>query len=440
MPTVRHPSGLLTMGGVSLEDATGQVGTPVYVYDIDAIAAEARDLRRAFDGSSHLVAYAVKANSAGPIVRALAREGCGADVVSGGELAVTLACGIPAERTVYSGVAKRDAEIDAAIECGPNGIAAIQMESVEEIVRVAARAKALGRKARVSLRINPSIDLKDLTHSHIATGHDAAKFGVPRVDVARAVELVGQFPELDLVGVAAHVGSQFGSVRPYVESAKVVFEVARDIRASGRHRLAFIDTGGGFGIDYRAGPLGEDGPAATESRQPRPSDFVRAVRAEQRTSGLQDLALYVEPGRSLVAAHGVLVGGVLQTKVSAAGRWLLIDAGMNDLLRPALYQAHHRVVPMRVTPGAPQLSWRVVGPVCESSDDFGVHILPANPGAAVVILDAGAYGYTMASTYNGRPLPAEVFLSGGRVVGLTPRGSIEEWARDRAAAGMPKGA
>jgi diaminopimelate decarboxylase len=436
MSLTRDASGLLRLGGGDLADLVSRVGTPSYVYDIDAIAAEARALRSAFDDAVHLVAYAVKANSAGPIVRALAAEGCGADVVSGAELLVALACGIPPDHIVFSGVAKTDDEIDRALACGAHGIAALQLESVEEVGRIDARARAVGRTARVSIRVNPSVDLKGVTHAHIATGHDAAKFGVARGDVARAAELVHHTPNLVLVGLATHLGSQFRTVSPYVEAVQVLFEMARTLRADGRARaLSFVDTGGGFGIDYGAPAPNRDGSSVTTvATPPRPADFVRAARREQVRFGLDDLALYVEPGRSMVAPHGVLLARVIQTKVTAAARWLMIDAGMNDLVRPALYQAWHRIVPIRGEVDAvTAIPWQVVGPVCESSDDFGRHMLPPEPPQAVAILDAGAYGYTMASSYNGRQLPIEVFAASGRVVGCTTRRSIESWAAERTA-------
>jgi diaminopimelate decarboxylase len=416
----RNAAGQLSLGGVTLEDLARdpRIGTPAYVYDLDAIAREARDLQAAFEGAPHLVAYAVKANTAGSIVRAIAGEGCGADVVSGAELAVALGCGIPPDSIVYSGVAKTDEELDAAIGCGPEGIAAVQAESLEELARIAARARALGRRARVSLRVNPEVDRDAIdTHAHIATGHDEAKFGLPREQLPDALALFAKETALSFVGVAVHVGSQLTSTEGYVAAARTLFQLARELRPE-HPSIRYVDTGGGFGIDYGTGcPV-------------CPADFVRAARAEQRAAGLEDLALFVEPGRSLVAAHGVLLATVIQTKVTRARRWLLIDAGMNDLIRPALYQAVHRVVPLGPESGA-TASWRVVGPVCESSDDFGHHRLPERAPERVAILDAGAYGFTMASRYNGRPAPAEVFLSGGKIASIEPRGAASDWVRDR---------
>jgi diaminopimelate decarboxylase len=419
MPVVRRPDGVLELGGVSLAEIARDVGSPTYVYDLDAIAAEARELRSSFDGAPHLIAYAVKANSAGAIVRALAAEGCGADVVSGAELLLARRCGIAPDRIVYSGVAKTDDELDQAIGAGDHGIGSIQVESVEEVPRIAARASAAGRVARVSLRLNPGVDEDDLdTHSYIATGHDDAKFGVALATVSDALTELSRATSLRLVGLTAHAGSQFTATDAYLASARVLFGVAKDVR--GRFPLAFVDAGGGFGIDYGDGC------------DVRPADFIRAARALQAEHGLSDLALYCEPGRSLVGAHGVLVARVIQRKVTPERQWTMIDAGMNDLMRPALYQARHRVVPVAAPSGALVAS-RVVGPVCESSDDFGIHELPEGPMPYVALLDAGAYGYSMASRYNGRPLPAEVFVRGSAVVHVHPRKPVDDWVTDRLA-------
>jgi diaminopimelate decarboxylase len=420
MATSRRSDGVLVLGGMSLADIARdpKLGTPAYVYDLDAIASEARDLRAGFDGTRHLVAYAVKANSAGPIIKTLASEGCGADVVSGAELTLALRCGVSPDRIVFSGVAKTDGELDLAIGTGDTGIGAIQVESVEEIPRIAARAAAAGRVVSVSLRINPAVDVQALdTHSYIATGHDEAKFGLPLASVPDALGLLEKSSQLRLVGVGAHVGSQLTATEGYLASAKALFAFARDVRA--RFDLAFVDGGGGFGIDY-----GEGCPV-------RPADFVRATRKLQKDAGLEDLAIYCEPGRSLVGAHGVLLARVIQRKIAEPRRWTMIDAGMNDLMRPALYQARHRIVPVASDAAASVRPYRVVGPVCESSDDFGVHDLPDGELREVAILDAGAYGFSMASRYNGRALPAEVFLRGGTIASATPRSLPEEWVQDR---------
>lgn len=430
MSATRNTSGVLTLGGVALPELARdpRIGTPAYVYYLDAMALAARALIAAFEGTPHLVAYAVKANSAGDVIRALAAEGCGADVVSGGELLLARRCGIPARKILFSGVAKRDDEIDLAIG---EDIGALQVESVEELARIAARAKALGRRARVSLRVNPGVDADALdTHSYIATGHDEAKFGVALSSIGEAITILVDAPEVLLVGVGAHVGSQFTKTDAYLTSAGALFGVAKELRS--RFALEYVDTGGGFGVDYG------DGCEAS------PADFVTATRALKTANGLDDLALYCEPGRSLVATFGVLLASVIQRKVVTSSehaeqtarvrRWTMIDAGMNDLLRPALYQARHRIVPLVAT-DAPSFPHRVVGPVCESSDDFGIHDLPDDgPDAPreVAILDAGAYGYSMASRYNGRALPTEVFLRGGAIANIRARKPPTDWVDDRA--------
>ncbi|WXB12986.1 diaminopimelate decarboxylase [Pendulispora albinea] len=411
---------------------SGTLRTPSYVYDLDAIAAEARELHQGFGSEAHLVAFAVKANSAGPVVRTLAAEGCGADVVSGAELDVAIACGVAPSSIVYNGVAKRDDEIDKALGVG---ILAIQIESVEEIGRVAARARALGldRRAQISLRINPAVDFDALeTHANIATGHDEAKFGIAQEDLPRALEIIRGAPEVRLVGLGHHIGSQIPTVQAYRTAARTLFSLAAAFAGNGslRDKLLFLDTGGGFGIDYGAG------------RPPRPREFVQAALEERKLCELADIPLLVEPGRSLVGSHGMLISRVVQAKSSSVRgttrRWLMIDAGMNDLIRPALYQARHRVVPLDTNGASADFTatlWRVVGPVCESSDDFGVHALPDTAPTYVALLDAGAYGFTMSNQYNGRALPDEVFLRGGQVVAVSRAKSQDDWVADRIAIG-----
>jgi diaminopimelate decarboxylase len=421
--------GELYLGGVSLSflarDRTDhRLATPAYVYSLDAIAEGARELVGAFDRTPHLVAYALKANSAAPVVRALAAAGCGADVVSGAELALALKCGIDARSIVFSGVAKLDDEIDAALNAGGDGIASVQMESVEEIARVAARVRNLGGdlRARVSFRINPGLDKGELgTHDGVATGHDEAKFGIALADLAAAREAVAREPRLSLVGIASHVGSQLTSVEPYAHAARHLFALAKSLRPSSPD-LRFVDCGGGFGVDYG------------EGCDVRPADFVRAALAARKDAGLEDLHLYIEPGRSLVAAHGVLLATTIQEKRGSAGRtpWLFIDAGMNDLVRPAMYGSRHRIVALEDDGTTARGMYKVAGPVCESSDDFGLHELPQIAPKNVAILDAGAYGFTMASEYNGRALPAEIFLRSGTIVQRKARAATAAWVDGRA--------
>lgn len=420
MATKRDAAGQLMLGGLRLAAIceAGDCPTPFYIYDVDGIVAEAKAMHDAFDGAPHVVAYAVKANTSGTIVRALAEAGCGADVVSGAELEVALACGIAPSKIVYSGVAKKDAEIDLAISCKNEGICAIQIESVEEISRVDARARASGKRARVSLRFNPELDEID-THAHISTGHDEAKFGVAAADVPRAIEQFRSAKNIDLVGLTTHVGSQFTTTDEYLRSARALFGLARNMCNMHALKPEFLDVGGGFGVDY-----GTDGVTP-------PADFIRAARKAQSELGFGDVPLFIEPGRSVVAAHGVVVASVIQSKVTNARRWLMIDAGMNDLIRPALYQARHRIVDVSTPVSKTDIQWRVVGPVCESSDDFGSHELPEKQPDRVAILDAGAYGFTMASQYNGRSLAAEIFLRSRAIAHVRPASTTAAWVKAR---------
>jgi diaminopimelate decarboxylase len=433
---IRDARGAAMMNGQRLEDVLRTASaksyesvrtehpprTPAYVYDLDAMVEAAHSLIAGFEGAPHLVAYAVKANTAGPIIKALNRAGCGAEVVSGSELMVALGCGISAESILFSGVAKTNAEIDQAIGAGDRGILALQIESVEEVPRVVARARALGRKVRVSIRVNPDI-IAD-THAHVATGHDEAKFGVAIEDLEVAYAAIDAAPDaIELVGLGCHIGSQLTKTDDYVASAEAVLDLVA--RRNKTRPLAFVDFGGGFGVDYGTGC-----PA-------KPADFARTVKQQVARNGFGALRIVVEPGRCLVAAFGVLCASVVMTKASRSKgitrRWMMIDAGMNDLVRPAMYGAKHRIEPIDALPPAEGtgVPMRVVGPVCESSDDFGEHPFSEPIPHAVVIRDAGAYGFVMASEYNGRGLPAEIFLSGGKVAVVNESRSREAWAASR---------
>ena len=418
MPLSRDDRGDALLGGVSLASVLerADVTTPFYAYDVDGIVLSARQLSAAFAPHDALVCYAVKANTAGRIVRRLAAEGVGADVVSGGELAVALGAGVPASRVVWSGVAKTDDELDRALSAS---LLSVHVESIEELARLSARARASGRTARVSLRLNPGVEAD--THAHIATGHDEAKFGIPMADLGAALD-AARAPGLSLVGVSSHVGSQMTTTDAYVDAARGLAAAARTAIAGGAP-LELIDLGGGMGIDYG------DGCAAA------PADFARAGAKVVRDAGLTHLRILCEPGRALVGAHGVLVARVIQTKrwrrPDTVG-WTFLDAGMNDLVRPAMYGARHRIEPLGAA-SSKLARWRVAGPVCESSDDFGTFDLPDPPPPAVVIRDAGAYGFAMASQYNGRALSTEVFIEDGAVSSVAPGTSVDAWIAARLA-------
>ncbi len=408
----RDSEGRATLGSRALPDLLSEAGveTPAYIYDLSGMQAQVRAIESAFGDYPHLIAYAVKANSAASVVRAITEAGAGVDAVSGGELLLARRVGVKPRKIVLSGVAKKSEEIDLAIS---EDILAIQAESVGELQRISQRARDLGRVARVSLRINPAVEID--SHSHIATGHDKAKFGVAVRDLPEALTLLSKDPQLTLVGVSTHVGSMLKTPESYLKSALVVCQTAKEARAQGM-RLEYVDFGGGFGIDYGSSPA-----------RP-PEEFAQAALGLLREQGLGDLMLVVEPGRCLVGPFGVLVAGVVQEKTSGERRWLMIDAGMNDLLRPALYQARHRIEPVERQPG--ELVHRVVGPVCESTDDFGDHALGEVP-RQVVIRDTGAYCFVMASEYNGRPLPAELFVKDGKLVHVSASPGLEAWLASR---------
>ncbi|HEY6077165.1 MAG TPA: diaminopimelate decarboxylase [Polyangiaceae bacterium] len=392
-----------------------EVALPAYVYDVDGMTETLRSLRHAFGDAPHLVAYAIKANSAGTVVRAFAAEGAGVDAVSAAEVELALGCGVPAQQIVMSGVAKTDAEIDFALA---QRILAIQAESVEELVRVLARAQATGLRADVSLRLNPGIEID--THSHIATGHDEAKFGISEGDLSAAYAVIdGSAGRLSQVGISVHLGSMMTATEAYSRSARKLCSLALERRQQ-ISSLRYVDFGGGFGVDYGGAPSVE------------PSEFAHACVRTLRDAGLSDLTILVEPGRSLVAPFGVLVASIVQTKRSGERRWVMLDAGMNDLLRPALYGAKHRIELLEQSPQQPE--WRVVGPVCESSDDFGSHALGPEPHGLVAIRDAGAYGFVMASEYNGRALPSEVFVRGGKVSAVSRSPGPKAWLARRLSA------
>lgn len=410
----RNEQGLATFGGRSLAELLqeAKTTTPAYFYDLSAMVDRAASISEAFGSAPHLIAYAIKANSAGSVVRAITGTGAGVDAVSGGELLLARAVGVPSRKIVLSGVAKRDDEVDLAIQ---EDILALQTESVQELFRVAERARRLSKVARVSIRINPSVKID--SHSHIATGHDAAKFGISRGNLGDALSFIQERQDaLQLVGLSTHVGSMLKATDAYVQAGRVVCESAKVALQAG-HPLEFADFGGGFGIDYGDGPS-----------QP-PADFARAALQMLRQEGLSELTLVVEPGRCLVGSFGVLIAKVLQQKLSGERRWLMIDAGMNDLLRPALYQARHRIEDLMRPPGNQR--YRVVGPVCESTDDFGEHDFSEDLPDFVALRDAGAYGFTMASEYNARPLAAEVFVENGAVVHVNPSPGVQSWINAR---------
>ena len=404
---LRLVRGVLHVEDVPLPAIATAAGTPTYIYSSEHIAARHDELARACADHPTLLCYAVKANSSQAVLRTLARRGAGADIVSGGELARALAAGIPAAKIVFSGVGKLDAELDAAISAG---VRAINVESAEELERVAARARAAGRVAAITLRVNPDIDPD--THPYLATGLRESKFGVAMADAEELALRACGLSGLRLVGLSCHIGSQIAEAAPFLASAGRLRALVLRLRGHGVG-LQHIDLGGGLGIAYAGGDPTLDVPA-----------FGAAVTAAARDLALD---LVLEPGRFLVGNAGVLLTRVIGRKRGEARNFVIVDAAMNDLIRPALYGALHPVVPVdAAAAGRPPLRADVVGPVCESGDFLALdRLVPwPEPGELLAVLGAGAYGMTMASTYNSRPLPAEVLVRGADFAVTRPRGTI----------------
>jgi diaminopimelate decarboxylase len=375
-------------------DVARAIGTPFYAYDADVFRARIARFRAALGDAPHLVCYALKANDALALVRIAAEEGLGADIVSGGELAQALRAGVPADRIVFSGVGKRREEIRAALAAR---VRALNVESLGELEVVAEEAVAVAVVAPVSVRLNPDVEAD--THSYVATGTAESKFGVGREEARAAYARAAADPALDPVGISFHVGSQLLDTAPVLAAAERAAALWRELAADGI-RLRELDVGGGLGIAYEGGEDADvDGYAAA----------LTALASELGAS------LVLEPGRWLVGPAGTFVTRVLYVKEAGGRRIAVCDGGMNDLIRPALYGARHPVALVGDAAGRPRGEVDVVGPVCESGDFFalGVELPLPEPGDLVAIGQAGAYGRVMSSTYNARPLCAEVLLEGG---------------------------
>jgi diaminopimelate decarboxylase len=414
----RDPAHALCVEGVSLAALADDVGTPAWVYSGAAIDAAYARIDASLAGLPHLVAYAVKANANLAVLARLARLGAGCDIVSGGELARALRAGVPAARIVFSGVGKRADELDAALGVG---IRSVHVESAEELALVEARAAALGLRAPIALRLNPDVDPE--THPYIATGLHDTKFGL-EFDAARALlPRILATPHLELEGVACHIGSQLPSAAPLAEAVERVARFARDCVDAGAP-LRSLDAGGGWPIAY-----GDEEEAADPWEA-----FGDAIRAGLTRGGADTLGLevLVEPGRALVGDAGLLLTHVLHVKQQPTRRFVIVDAAMSDLIRPALYDAHHAIVPVhdprgRGTPERVD----VVGPVCETGDFLaqGRALAPLREGDLVAIRGAGAYGMTMSSQYNARPRAPEVLVDGTTFRVVRARETIDDLMR-----------
>ncbi len=383
----------LYCGQTPLADIAARAGTPCYIYSADAIQARIRAYDQALEGLPHRVCYAVKANSNLAVLALAARAGTGFDIVSGGELYRVLKAGADPAAVVFSGVGKTAEEIEQALDAG---IHSFNCESEAELVLIDALAQRRGKKARVALRVNPDVDAA--THPYISTGLREHKFGIDMGEVEEVYRRAAGLRHLEVEGVSCHIGSQILDAGALMEALDRMLALAGRLRAQGLP-IRHLDLGGGLGVAY-----------TPEAESPDPSSFAASVRAKVEGHGL---TLLLEPGRSIVAEAGVLVTRVLYRKRSPSKEFIIVDAAMTDLIRPALYKAHHEIIPLRRTPlGTVRAD--VVGPVCETGDFLARDREVANvmPGDYLAVCTAGAYGFVAASNYNARPRACEVLVEG----------------------------
>jgi diaminopimelate decarboxylase len=391
---------------VGVAELAERYGTPLFVYSAATLRRHFHAFDSAFESIPHLTCYSAKSNSNLSVLRLLQQEGAGADIVSGGELQRALEAGIAPEKIVFSGVGKRVDEMDAALQAG---ILMFNVESEQELLALSQRALNLGTTAPVSLRINPDVDPE--THPYISTGLKKNKFGI---DIARAFDLYIQANELlglDPVGIDCHIGSQLTRISPFLDALERLKDLYRRLHGAGVN-IRYLDLGGGLGITYE------------EEEPPHPAQFGRAL-----TEALQDLdlTLILEPGRVISGNAGIMVTRTLYVKQSDAKTFFIVDAAMNDLIRPAFYQAYHRAAEVR-RGGRPQVRADVVGPICETGDFLAQdRLMPeVRPGELLAFFSAGAYGFAMSSQYNTRPRAAEVLVDGSEARLVRRRESVDE--------------
>ncbi|MFE0754969.1 diaminopimelate decarboxylase [Inquilinus sp. NPDC058860] len=408
MTAFAYRDGALFAEDVDLAAVAAEVGTPAYVYSTAALVANTLAYVDALAGLPIAVCFAAKANSNLAVLRTLVQQGAGIDVVSTGEMRRALAAGCPPDRIVFSGVGKTVEDLEAALLAG---IHQINVESLQELELLSQVAVRLRRDAVVAFRVNPDVDAK--THTKISTGRKGDKFGIELEDAAVAYERARALPGVQPVGIAAHIGSQLLDLSPYRDAYRRLAELVRDLRAAG-HVVERLDLGGGIGISYRGDPA------------PALADYARIVR---ETVGDLGCRLMCEPGRSICGDAGVLLSRVIFIKPGRTRNFVILDAAMNDLIRPAMYDAWHGIVPLRQpAEGAAEAEFDVVGPVCESSDTFAKarSLPPLAAGDLVAFTGAGAYGAVMASTYNTRPLVPEVLVDKDRFAIVRKRPTFEE--------------
>lgn len=400
-------AGALQLSGVSLAEIADRTGTPVFAYNADAVRSRYRTLDDALAPVAHRICFAVKANSNLAVLRIMRDLGAGADIVSSGEMARALAAGFSPDRIVFSGVGKTADELRQAVRIG---VGHLNVESREELELLGRLAESEGREVQVGIRVNPEVTTD--THPYISTGKTGIKFGVPSDQVVPAAEYIQRHPRLHLTALAMHLGSQLVDTEPFVEGIGRLLELLGRLKRLAITTLRVIDIGGGLGIRYAEEPSID------------PAEFAAAVLPLLAPTGL---TVYLEPGRFLVGSAGVLLTRVLYRKHSGGKEFVVVDAGMNDLVRPSHYQAYHEIVELQER-GRPATRADIVGPVCETGDFLALdRMLPGlAAGDALAVLGAGAYGFVMASNYNSRPRPAEVIVDEGRWWVARPREKVED--------------
>ncbi|MEL7099766.1 MAG: diaminopimelate decarboxylase [Pseudomonadota bacterium] len=405
-----YHNGVLHAEDVPLPEIAAAVGTPFYVYSTATLLRHFQVLDEALSWTDHLVCYAMKAASNQAILKTLAQAGAGMDVVSGGEYARAKAAGVPGDRIVFSGVGKTADEIRMALT---GGIRQFNVESEPEMQVLSAVATEMGKTAPITIRVNPDVDAK--THAKIATGKAENKFGIPISRAREVYALAASLPGLDVIGIDVHIGSQLTDLDPYELAYRKVAELTETLRADG-HNIRRLDLGGGLGIPY----------TRSNEAPPLPSDYGALV---QRTVGHLGCEIEIEPGRLIAGNAGLMVSRVIYVKSGEDREFLILDGAMNDLIRPAMYEAHHDIVPViEPEPGAEQTPYDIVGPVCESGDTFAkrrmMPVLQAD--ALVAFRSAGAYGAVMSSEYNTRPLIPEVLVHGDQYAVIRARPTFDE--------------
>ncbi len=405
-----YRNGELYAEDVRVADIAAAVGTPFYLYSTATLTRHFQLFDEALDGMDHMVCYAMKAASNQAILKTLAELGAGMDVVSGGEYARAKAAGVPGDRIVFSGVGKTRSEIRQALT---GGIRQFNVESEPEMRVISEVATALGTTAPITVRVNPDVDAK--THAKIATGKSENKFGIPISKAREVYAEAAALPGIEVIGIDVHIGSQLTDLAPYELAYQKVAELTEQLRADG-HTIKRLDLGGGLGIPY----------ARSNEAPPLPSDYGALIK---KTVGHLDCEIEIEPGRLIAGNAGILVSRVIYVKQGEGRQFLILDGAMNDLIRPAMYDAHHDIVPV-IEPeaGVEYQPYDIVGPVCESGDTFAKNRMmpPLRDGDLVAFRSAGAYGAVMASEYNTRPLVPEVLAKGDQFAVIRPRPDFDE--------------